>query len=64
VSEDSSENKYTPVRITTIKAERVVDFPVYIHFKEQYLEYIKPKTSIDKEKYKKLRSRKLLNSIS
>lgn len=56
---DSSENKYTPVRITTIKAERVVNFPVYIHFKEQYLEYIKPETSIDKERYKKLRKQKI-----
>lgn len=59
MSEDSSENKYTPVRITTIKAERLVDFPVYIHFKDQYLEYIKPKTSIDKDKYKKLRKQKI-----
>ncbi len=59
MSGNSSENKYTPVRITTIKAERVVNFPVYIHFKEQYLEYIRPDTSIDKEKYKKLRKQKI-----
>jgi len=59
VCSDSSKNKYTPVRITTIKAERAVSFPVYIHFKEQYLEYLKPEASIDKEKYKKLRKQKL-----
>tara|TARA_Y100000768_G_C23989839_1_gene691600 strand:- start:3841 stop:4794 length:954 start_codon:yes stop_codon:yes gene_type:complete len=55
----STASQYTPVRITTIKAERTVTFPVYIHFKEQYLEYIKPSTAIDKEKYKKLRKQKI-----
>ncbi len=59
MSSHSSENKYTPVRITTIKAERVVNFPVFIHFKDQYLEYIKPETAIDKDKYKKLRKQKI-----
>jgi HD-GYP domain-containing protein (c-di-GMP phosphodiesterase class II) len=54
-----SGQKYTPVRITTIKSERAVTFPVYIHFKDHYLEYIKPETSLDKEKYKKLRKQKI-----
>lgn len=50
---------YTPVRITTIKAERKVPFPVYIHFKEQYLEYVNSGNAIEKEKYKKLRRQKI-----
>jgi putative nucleotidyltransferase with HDIG domain len=52
-------NSYTPVRITTIKAERTVPFPVYIHFKEQYLEYVKAGMAIEKDKYKKLRRQKI-----
>ncbi len=59
MSSDSSDHKYTPVRITTIKSERIVSFPVYIHFKDQYLEYIKSNTAIDKDKYKKLRRQKI-----
>ena len=50
-----SDNSYTPVRITTIKAERQVPFPVYIFFKDQYLEYVQQGQAIEKEKYKKLR---------
>lgn len=53
------DTSYTPVRITTIKAERTVPFPVYIHFKEQYLEYVKPGMAIEKDKYKKLRRQKI-----
>ena len=54
-----SQTAYTPVRITTIKSERVVPFPVYIYFKEQYLEYVKAGMAIEKEKYKKLRRQKI-----
>lgn len=54
-----SDRSYTPVRITTIKAERVVSFPVYIFFKDQYLEYVQPGSSIEKEKYQKLRKQKI-----
>jgi putative nucleotidyltransferase with HDIG domain len=50
---------FTPVRITTIKADRQVSFPVFIYFKEQYLEYIQSGQSIEKEKYKKLRKQKI-----
>lgn len=50
---------YTPVRITTIKAEREVSFPVFIFFKDQYLEYVAPGSSIEKEKYQKLRKQKI-----
>ena len=50
---------YTPVRITTIKAQRVVSFPVFIFFKDQYLEYVSPGASIEVEKYKKLRKQKI-----
>lgn len=54
-----SDNSYTPVRITTIKAERQVPFPVYIFFKDQYLEYVQQGKAIEKEKYKKLRRQKI-----
>ncbi len=50
---------YTPVRITTIKSNRKVSFPVYIFFKDQYLEYVSPGNSIEKEKYNKLRKQKI-----
>ena len=56
---DATSLTFTPVRITTIKADRTVPFAVYIHFKEQYLEYIKPGGSIEKDKYKKLRRQKI-----
>lgn len=59
MTSDTNQFKYTPVRITTIKSERNVTFPVYIHFKEQYLEYIKANTTLDKDKYKKLRKQKI-----
>lgn len=51
--------QYTPVRITTIKAQRVVNFPVFIHFKDHYLEYLAPNNSIEVDKYKKLRKQKI-----
>lgn len=54
-----SQKSFTPVRITTIKADRQVSFPVFINFKEQYLEYVKAGESIEKEKYKKLRRQKI-----
>ncbi len=54
-----SQKSFTPLRITTIKAERTVPFPVYIFFKEQYLEYIQEGNSLEKEKYKKLRRQKI-----
>lgn len=59
MSEQGNIKSYTPVRITTIKANREVTFPVYIHFKDTYLEYVKAGQAIEKEKYKKLRRQKI-----
>jgi len=50
---------FTPVRITTIKAEREVPFSLFIYFKDQYLEYLTPGNAIEKGKYKKLRRQKI-----
>lgn len=50
---------FTPVRITTIKAEREVPFSLFIFFKDQYLEYLTPGKAIEKDKYKKLRRQKI-----
>lgn len=54
-----SQKSFTPLRITTIKAEKVVTFPVYIFFKEQYLEYIQSGHALEKDKHKKLRRQKI-----
>ncbi len=50
---------YTPVRISTLKAEMDIPFNVYIHFKEQYLKYLSDGTQIEKAKFKKLRRQKI-----
>jgi HD-GYP domain-containing protein (c-di-GMP phosphodiesterase class II) len=50
---------YTPVRISTLKAERSIPFNVYIHYKEQYLKYLAGGQQIEKVKYKKLRRQKI-----
>ena len=52
-------SNFTPLRITTIKPEKEISFSLFIFFKEQYLEYLKPGTSIEKDKYKKLRRQKI-----
>ncbi|CAM9946773.1 unnamed protein product, partial [Chrysoparadoxa australica] len=59
MNQSGNNRSYTPVRITTIKADRVVTFPVYIHFKETYLEYVQKGQAIEKDKYKKLRRQKI-----
>lgn len=50
---------YSPVRITTLKPEKQIPFSLYIHFKDQYLQYIKPGSEIDKIKFKKLRKQRI-----
>ncbi|ATH08537.1 hypothetical protein BIY24_11420 [Halobacteriovorax marinus] len=50
---------YTPLRISTIKPNRELTFPLYIFFKEQYIPYAAKGTSIEEEKYKKLRKQKI-----
>ena len=59
MSQQGNEKTYTPVRITTIKANREVNFPVFIHFKNVYLEYLKSGSQIESDKYKKLRKQKI-----
>jgi len=50
---------YTPLRISTIKPERNLNFELFIFFKEQYLKYSEKGDSIPKEKYKKLKEQKI-----
>lgn len=50
---------YTPVRISTLKAERDIPFDVYIYFKETYLKYVDGGQQIEKAKFKKLRRQKI-----
>jgi HD-GYP domain-containing protein (c-di-GMP phosphodiesterase class II) len=50
---------YTPLRISTIKPLRNLNFELYIFFKEQYLKYSEKGEQIPEEKYKKLREQKI-----
>jgi HD-GYP domain-containing protein (c-di-GMP phosphodiesterase class II) len=50
---------FTPLRISTIKPLRNLNFELYIFFKEQYLKYSEKGNSIPEEKYKKLREQKV-----
>ncbi len=50
---------FTPLRISTLKPGRDIPFSLYIFFKEQYLEYVKPGMSLDEDKFKKLKKQKI-----
>ncbi len=50
---------YTPLRISTVKPERELTFDLYIFFKETYLKYQDSGTSIDTDKYSKLKAQKI-----
>lgn len=50
---------FTPLRIRTLKPGRDIPFSLYIFFKEQYLEYVKPGMSLDEDKFKKLKKQKI-----
>ena len=50
---------YTPLRISTVKPERELTFDLYIFFKDTYLKYQDSGTSIEKEKYTKLKAQKV-----
>lgn len=51
--------EYTPLRITTVKPLRNLTFDLYIHFKEQYLCYVKRGEQLSEEKFVKLKSQKI-----
>lgn len=50
---------YTPLRISTVKPSRLLTFDLYIFFKETYLKYQEKGTSIEEEKYSKLKAQKI-----
>lgn len=51
--------EYTPIRISTVKPERVISFDLYIFYKETYLLYLKNGEQILKDKHKKLKKQKI-----
>lgn len=51
--------EYTPIRINTVKPERVLSFDLYIFYKETYLLYLKNGEQILKDKHKKLKKQKM-----
>lgn len=50
---------YTPVRISTVKPNRLLTFKLFIFFKEQYLTYAENGSQIEEEKYSKLKKQKV-----
>lgn len=50
---------YTPVRISTLKPQKELPFPVYIFFKERHLLYIRAGDLIESPKFKQLRKQKI-----
>jgi HD-GYP domain-containing protein (c-di-GMP phosphodiesterase class II) len=50
---------FTPLRISTIKPARIINFELYIYFKDQYLKYSEKGNSIPEDKYKKLKQQKI-----
>ncbi|EQC45361.1 HD-GYP domain-containing protein [Bacteriovorax sp. Seq25_V] len=50
---------YTPLRISTVKPNRELSFDLYIYFKDTYLKYSERGTSIEEEKYSKLKKQKI-----
>lgn len=50
---------YTPLRISTVKPNRELTFDLYIFFKETYLKYHERGSSIDEEKFGKLKKQKI-----
>lgn len=50
---------YTPLRISTVKPNRELTFDLYIFFKDTYLKYHERGSSIEEEKYGKLKAQKI-----
>lgn len=50
---------YTPLRISTVKPSRELTFDLYIFFKETFLKYQESGSSIEEEKYSKLKKQKI-----
>jgi HD-GYP domain-containing protein (c-di-GMP phosphodiesterase class II) len=50
---------FTPLRISTVKPQRELNFDLYIYFKDQYLCYSKRGETLTEEKYQKLKQQKI-----
>ncbi len=50
---------FTPLRISTVKPLRGLNFDLYIYFKEQYICYAKRTEQLTEEKYGKLKTQKI-----
>ncbi len=50
---------YTPLRISTIKPEKLVNFDLYIFYRETYIKYLENGNSLSDSKYKKLKKQKI-----
>lgn len=51
--------KYTPLRISTVRPNRRIDFDIYIHFKNTFLCYIKKGEELNSDHIKKLRTQNI-----
>ncbi len=51
--------EFTPLRITTVKPQRILNFELFIFFKETYLCYTKSGEQLTEEKYQKLKAQKI-----
>lgn len=52
-------SQFSPIRIATLKPKMEIPFPLFIFFKETYLEYTKSGATIDLEKFGKLKKQKI-----
>lgn len=50
---------FTPLRISTVKPLKELSFDLFIHFKDQYLCYVKRGEQLTEEKYQKLKAQKI-----
>lgn len=50
---------HTPLRISTIKPEKTIDFDLYIFFKETYIIYLKSGEALSPPQYQKLKKQKI-----
>lgn len=50
---------YSPIRISTLKSKLDIPFPLFIHFRDHYLEYTKAGSQITDDKFLKLKRQKI-----
>ncbi|PIR30005.1 MAG: hypothetical protein COV38_07745 [Bdellovibrionales bacterium CG11_big_fil_rev_8_21_14_0_20_38_13] len=50
---------YTPVRISTLRPDKPLNFGIYIYFKDQHLLYVKSGDAIEREKFNQLKKQKI-----